>query len=191
MLILSALLWMFIFGWIALIVVGCIKRSRAIILTALAVLVAVVAWGYVSDLREPFPFLEKAPNQELLPGTYVLDPISFNFLKSRGFDDFSAKIILNADKTFKVTRMPHIWIPLSNDNSGYDTYSGKWSVARLPDYNGYFYLTLPVDKGIYPDASGAVFLDMSPPKGKRDHYALIVPIFNGDFDYIYFVRQRD
>jgi hypothetical protein len=143
---------------------------------------------------DPFPILTSAPAESLFPGTYVLDQSSFEFLKARGFNDFSAEITLNPDKTFRVARMPHIWVNGIANGSGYDNCSGTWSIGkdsnRSRDGKLYYTynVTLLAGKPIPPKGS-VVSLGISGPKGKRKDCALAVSVFFGDFYDIWFVRR--
>jgi len=172
-------------------IVGCYLRNKIVIIASLVVpsLVfgALTAMSYVEEMKAPFPPQLEAPNTAEIPGTYVLDSGSFADLESRGFQDLSASIVLYPNKTFKVTQMPHVWTDGSPESKGYDQCSGIWSVGQDPNNEHCYYLVLQADKNVFP--MGAVFLYLSAPKGDRRDYALSVPIFYGDFDYIYFVKQ--
>jgi hypothetical protein len=180
----------FIAACVVLLIIGCFLRNKVLIVGSLAApMLAFVLLSFISHKSEeqnPFPYLRTMPTESLLPGIYVLDPSSIGYLKSRGFNNFSATIVLNADKTFKVTQMPHIWIDGMADGSGYDACSGSWSIGQNTTDQTYN-VTLEGDKSVMPH--GAAFLGIAAPKGERKTYALAVPIFTGDFDYVIFVRQ--
>ena len=181
----------FIAACVITFIVGCFLRNKTIIIASLVVPVLLfgllTAMSYFEEAEAPFPPQLEVPNEQLLSGTYVLDSSSFEYLKSRGFQDLSATIVLNPNKTFKVTQMPHIWTDGSPESKGYDQCSGEWSTGRDPNNENCYYVVLQGEKSVFP--MGAVFLYISSPKGKRHDYALSVPIFYGDFDYIYFVKQ--
>ena len=187
-------------------IAGCFLRNKVMIIASLGVpallfgLVFVIS--EVNEAQNPFPELEPVAVRGLLPGTYVLDPSAFQYLKARGFNDFSAEIVLNPDGTFNVARMPHIWMDGTQDGSGYDHCSGKWSVGEESNRSGdgkLYYTSNVTLKGMSNVTSqagetvsrpgSAVFLGIAGPKGKRKDYALSVPIFTGDFYYIWFVRR--
>lgn len=191
-----------------LLIIGCFLRNKVMIIVSLAVptvfFMSAFVISAVNESQNPFPPLETEATGDLLPGTYVLDPSAFDYLKARGFNDLSAEIVLHPDKTFNVTRMPHIWVEGMQDGSGYDTCSGTWTVGKEVtnrSSDGTLHLTSNVTlQGMSNvtsqtgrtnslDAS-TVFLDISRPKGERKDYALSVPIFTGDFSYIWFVKRR-
>ena len=181
----------FIVGCIAVFIIGICLRKKFLVIASVAA--PVLLFGLLSiissveEADDPYPSQTEAPREQLIPGTYVLDPGSFGYLKSRGFEDLSATIILYPNHTFKVTQMPHIWTDGSPESKGYDQCSGSWSIGQDPNNEHCYYAVLQANKDIFP--MGAVFLYFSSPKGKRHDYALRVPIFYGDFDYIYFVKQ--
>jgi hypothetical protein len=176
---------------VILFVVGCFLRNKIIIISSLAVpallFIFIAVVSNIAEGENPFPPQLTAPNEQSLGGTYILDSGSFDYLKSRGFADLSATIDLYPNKTFKVSHMPHLWVDGSEESKGYDNCSGTWSVSSAPNYEHCYYLVLSGDKKNFP--MGAVFVNLSSPKGSRLACALAVPIFNGDFDYIYFVKQ--
>jgi len=181
----------FIVGCIIVFIVGiCLRKKFLIIASLVAPILLFGSLTILSSVQkadDPFPSQIEPPHEQLIPGTYVLDPDSFEYLKSRGFEDLSATIILYPNHTFKVTRMPHIWTDGSPESKGYDQCFGSWGIGKDPNNEHCYYAVLQGDKNIFP--MGAVFLYFSSPKGKRHDYALRMPIFYGDFDYIYFVKQ--
>jgi hypothetical protein len=183
--------WSLVYLGILALIVCSVTRNKVVIVCLVTVpivaLILLVITFLVKEARKPFPFATQAPDSGLLVGSYRLNPASYGYLNDRQFSDLSATIVLHSDHTFQVTQMPRIWTDGLHNTSGYDTCVGSWSVGASRA-EGTFTVTLQGDRTIFPN--GAVFLQISAPKGNRTRFALAVPIFTGSsFDYIYFTTN--
>jgi hypothetical protein len=143
-------------------------------------------------------FLRDPPKEEQIPGRYVLDRGAYSggMLKSMGYSDLSAVIVLKQDRTFEIVRMPDCWLTeFSESKGGYDSCKGTWTVYKS---HSVYTLSLGVDrwsadstylkerKGAAFDYTGALTLTK-----EEAGYGLALALAAGDKGHLYLKRQKE
>jgi hypothetical protein len=138
-----------------------------------------------------FTFLRESPKQEVLLGTYVIQRGS-SVLPS-AYTDLTGSITLNADGGLVISNVPDCFIFGDREYfGGYYSGQGTWKVR--PDHSVYqVRLRLgsmtrrEFEKKALPQRADDIGVMIAK---DGDTYALAVPLFDGDFSYVYLSKKK-
>jgi len=145
-----------------------------------------------------FHFLRKEPDAKSIPGVYIIDRDSYSYemLRSRGYIDLSARVILNENGSFSISQMPDCWLTdFANPKGGYDSCSGTWSLYKKQSV-----YTVSLDMDHWSDDSTYVRNKNNPRFGytgafiltkEKEGYGLALALAAGDEGFIYFRREKE
>ncbi len=141
-----------------------------------------------------FSFVRSPPDESLLPGDYRLAEAAYSHasLQQNGYSDLSATVMIRADGTFSIMRIPDCCVYGEfGFFGGYFDASGTWKVKRSSSvYEVEFHFERIHREGRadikQPQLFSAVSFHLT--KGKR-RYGLAAPLFDGDFQYAYFEKK--
>lgn len=138
-----------------------------------------------------FTFLRESPKQEVLPGTYLIQ--SGASVLPSAYTDLTGTMTLNADGSLVISNVPDCFIFGDREYfGGYYSGQGTWQVRT--DHSVYqIRLRLgsmtrrEVEKKTLPQRSDVIGVTIA---NDGDAYALAVPLFDGNFSYVYLSKKK-
>lgn len=158
---------------------------------ALLLVLACLLLSACGRFEGAFTFLRETPKQEILPGKYLLQSRSAVLLS--GYVDLSGSITLNADGSMEMSNVPDCFLFGDREYSGgYFSGKGTWQVR--PDYSVYqvrlrfgSLARREVEKKTLPKHLDEIGVTIT---RDGDAYGLAVPLFDGDFSYVYLSKKK-